>query len=58
LATVSPHSEFVDETLSTLKFADRTKCVSMKISKNEINAQDDALVQKLQKEIQYLKDLL
>jgi hypothetical protein len=30
----------------------------MKISKNEINAQDDALVSKLQKEIQYLKDLL
>jgi hypothetical protein len=36
-----------DETLSTLKFAERTKQVRMKVTKNEINAQDDQLVQKL-----------
>jgi hypothetical protein len=29
-----------------------------RVKKNEINATDDALVQKLQKEIQYLKELL
>ena len=44
IATVSPTLDFIDETLSTLKFADRTKCVTMKVKKNEINAQDDALV--------------
>ncbi|TNV86797.1 hypothetical protein FGO68_gene1664 [Halteria grandinella] len=58
LATISPTIDFIDETLSTIKFADRTKFVTMKVTKNEINAQDDILVQKLQKEISYLKDLL
>jgi hypothetical protein len=36
-----------DETMSTLKFAERTKQVIIRITKNEINAQDDQLVQKL-----------
>jgi hypothetical protein len=58
IATISPTIDFIDETISTLKFADRAKRVSMKIKKNEINARDDALIQKLQKEIVYLKDLL
>lgn len=47
-----------DETMSTLKFAERTKHVRMRITKNEINAQDDQLVLKLQREIQHLRDLL
>jgi hypothetical protein len=38
LATISPTIEYIDETLSTLKFADRTKFVTMKVTKNEINA--------------------
>ena len=29
-----------------------------RVKKNEINAKDDALVQKLQKEVLYLKELL
>ena len=58
LATISPTIDYIEETLSTLKFADRAKTVSMKVTKNEINAQDDALVHKLQKEIVYLKELL
>ena len=29
-----------------------------KVSANQVSAQDDALVQKLQKEIQHLKDIL
>ena len=29
-----------------------------RVKRNEINAKDDALVQKLQREVQYLKDLL
>jgi hypothetical protein len=47
-----------DETMSTLKFAERTKQVRIRITKNEINAQDDQLVLKLQREIQHLRDLL
>ncbi|CDW74044.1 kinesin motor domain containing protein [Stylonychia lemnae] len=58
IANVSPIIDYIEETISTLKFADRAQNVQMKISKNEINAQDDALIQKLQKEIQHLKDLL
>ena len=58
LATVSPLSDSVEETLSTLKFADRAKCVMQRFKRNEISAKDDALVQKLQREIQYLKELL
>ena len=38
IATVSPTIDFIDETISTLKFADRAKAVSMKVTKNEINA--------------------
>jgi hypothetical protein len=44
--------------MSTLKFAERTKQVRIRLTKNEINAQDDQLVQKLQREIQHLRDLL
>lgn len=58
LATISPLMDHFDETLSTLKFAERTKHVRMRISKNEISAQDDQLVLKLQREIQHLRDLL
>jgi hypothetical protein len=32
--------------------------VRIRITKNEINAQDDQLVLKLQREIQHLRDLL
>lgn len=51
IATISPTIDSLDETISTLKFADRTKSVSTQVRKNEISAQDDALVTKLQKEI-------
>ncbi|CDW83904.1 kinesin motor domain containing protein [Stylonychia lemnae] len=58
IATVSPLLESIEETISTLKFADRAKCVMQRVKKNEINAKDDALVQKLQKEVHHLKELL
>lgn len=44
IATVSPLIESIDETISTLKFADRAKCVMQRVKKNEINAKDDALI--------------
>ena len=58
IATVSPVIDTIEETISTLKFADRAKSVMQRVKRNEINAKDDALVQKLQREVQYLKDLL
>jgi hypothetical protein len=58
IATVSPASNYVEETINTLKFADRAKQVMVKIKKNEISATNDLLVAKLQREIQHLKSLL
>jgi len=51
IATVSPINECAEETISTLKFADWAKQVLVKVWVNEVNASDDALVQKLQKEV-------
>lgn len=58
IAAVSPIIDHSEETISTLKFADRAKKIMTKVSQNQISAQDDALVAKLQKEIQHLKDIL
>lgn len=58
IATISPSSDFIEETINTLKFADRAKQVMVKIKKNEISATNDQLVTKLQREIQHLKDML
>lgn len=58
IATISPASIYVEETLNTLKFADRAKQVMVKVKKNEISATNDQLVAKLQREIQHLKSLL
>lgn len=58
IATVSPISDCAEETISTLKFADRAKEVMSVVKANEVNASDDALVQKLQKEVQHLREVL
>lgn len=58
IATISPASIYIDETINTLKFADRAKQVMVKVKKNEISATNDMLVAKLQREIQHLKGLL
>ena len=58
IAAVSPISEWTEETISTLKFADRAKEVMSTVKANEVNASDDALVQKLQKEVQHLREIL
>ena len=47
IATISPISDCAEETISTLKFADWAKQVMVKVKVNEVNASDDALVQKL-----------
>lgn len=58
IATVSPSSLNVDETVSTLKFADRAKQVMVQATINETRPMDHALVQRLQREIEQLKGLL
>ena len=58
IATVSPIEDCAEETISTLKFADRAKQVMVRAKINEINAADDALVQKLQKEVMHLREVL
>jgi len=58
IATIAPTADCADETISTLSFANRAKKVTITAVANEISASDDALVKKLQQELQYLKDLL
>eukprot|EP00347_Sterkiella_histriomuscorum_P005480 403356455 len=58
IAAVSPLVDCAEETISTLKFADRAKQILVKVQANEMNAADDARIQTLQKEVQYLKDIL
>jgi hypothetical protein len=58
IAAVSPIDNHSDETISTLKFADRAKQVMVKIKANELDATDDALVQKLHEEVVHLRQVL
>ncbi len=58
IATIAPVGDCAEESISTLKFADRAKQVMVKVKANEVNATDDALVQKLQKEVQHLRECL
>ncbi|OMJ81762.1 hypothetical protein SteCoe_17704 [Stentor coeruleus] len=58
IATISPAAVYAEETISTLKFADRAKQIMVKIKKNEVSATNDQLITKLQREIQHLKTLL
>lgn len=58
LVAIAPVADCADETISTLSFANRAKKVKITAQANVINASDDALVKKLQQELQYLKDLL
>jgi len=58
VATVAPTISNVETTLSTLKFADRAKQLTTKIRANEISAEDDQLIQKLQREVMHLKGIL
>lgn len=47
IATLSPTIDHLDDSISTLKFAERAKCIQVKVSKNEILAVNDELVKKL-----------
>ena len=58
LAAISPGEDWVEETISTLKFADRAKQVMVRTKANKFSGSDDALVKRLQKEILHLRDIL
>ena len=58
IATVSPKDDCIEETISTLKFADRAQSIVQSVRKNIFVAKDDQLIHKLQSEISYLKELL
>ena len=58
IAAVNSMQDCCEETISTLKFADRAKSILVKVQANEINAADDARILQLQKEVQYLKEIL
>lgn len=58
IATLSPSLANTDETISTLKFADRAKQVMVQIHVNETRPVDHEMVVKLQREVQYLRNML
>lgn len=58
IATLSPAHQCLDETISTLRFADRAKQVMAFVRVNEHRPVDQALVHRLQAEVKHLKELL
>lgn len=58
IATLSPAQQCLDETISTLRFADRAKQVMAFVRVNEHRPVDEALVQRLQAEVKHLRELL
>ena len=58
IATLSPAADCADESLSTLRFADRAKQVMVFVRRNEKRPVDYALVQRLQREVVHLRGLL
>jgi kinesin family protein 3/17 len=55
IATLSPSPDCVEESISTLKFADRAKQVMVYARVNEQREIDPAFVEKLQRELAHLK---
>lgn len=58
MATVSPSKNNLEESVSTLKFADRAKNVMQRVRRSEFSVNEDAAVNKLQKEVNFLKEVL
>lgn len=58
IATISPTIETAEESIQTLRFAKKAKEVSISPEKTEISMADNKLIQRLQKEIRYLKDCM
>lgn len=58
IATLSPAYQCLDETISTLRFADRAKQVMAFVRVNERRPVDHALVHRLQAEVEHLREML
>mmetsp|Transcript_32151 Transcript_32151/g.31564 ORF Transcript_32151/g.31564 Transcript_32151/m.31564 type:complete len:228 (+) Transcript_32151:539-1222(+) len=58
IGTLSPLGIHTDESISTMKFADRAMKIQVKATANEISPEDDKLVQKLRREVIHLKEIL
>lgn len=58
IATISPSIVSAMETVSTLKFADRAKNVSMTLKINRVRKIDLALVERLESEIRHLRGII
>lgn len=58
IATLNPTIDCVDETSNTIKFVERARHIKTKIKPNSISAKDSKLINKLRKEIKYLRDIL
>ena len=58
VATLSPAHQCLDETISTLRFADRAKQVMAFVRVNEHRPVDHALVHRLQAEVKHLREKL
>ncbi|EGB10256.1 hypothetical protein AURANDRAFT_23121, partial [Aureococcus anophagefferens] len=58
IATLSPAADCVDESVSTLRFADRARSVVVSVRRNLRRPVDHALVQRLQSEVQRLRAIL
>ncbi|KAM3129091.1 hypothetical protein pb186bvf_018803 [Paramecium bursaria] len=58
LVNIAPNIYNIDETVNSLKFAQRARNISLQVQPNTMNATDQQLVNKLMKEIDYLKSLL
>jgi len=58
IATIAPFNEYLENTLSTLKFAEKARKVTVNAKVNEISSDDQAIIKKLQYEVNTLKHLL
>ncbi|KAI3662339.1 hypothetical protein MP638_004863 [Amoeboaphelidium occidentale] len=58
ICTITPGSTFVEESLTTLKFASRAKIIRNQPMVNEIIKEDEAMIQKYKDEIDQLKQQL
>lgn len=55
---LSPSGKNMDETISTLKFVERANHITLKVKPTEFNGHNPDTVDKLKREVEYLKDLL
>lgn len=58
IATISPASDCIEESISTLRFADRARSVVVSVRRNEQRPIDHALMKSLQSEVLRLRTIL